>query len=58
MTQYLEKMNPGESLNMSGPHGRLAYDGCGRFTLRNNPSTMVKSKIGHIAGGTGITPIF
>lgn len=58
MTQYLEKMKTGDTMLMSGPHGRLTYEGCGRFSIRNKLSTIVKTKIGHIAGGTGITPIY
>jgi len=56
MTQYLENLVIGESLCMSGPHGRLTYEGFGRFYTK--AKTSVKKKIGHIAGGTGITPIF
>ena len=43
---------------MSGPHGRLRYEGCGRFDLKSRSTIQVKKKIGHIAGGTGITPIY
>ena len=56
MTQYLESFKLGDSLLMSGPHGRLTYEGYGRFSIK--AKTSVKTKIGHIAGGTGITPIF
>ena len=58
MTQYLESLEIGETMLMSGPHGRLGYEGFGRFNLKSRPVTQVKTKIGHIAGGTGITPIY
>lgn len=56
MTQYLEGLKLGESVRMSGPHGRITYEGCGRFSTKKK--VMEKKKIGHIAGGTGITPIY
>lgn len=41
---------------MEGPKGLLFYLGDGDFALRKNP--IKKTKIGLIAGGTGITPCF
>jgi len=58
MTQYLEKLNLGETLRMTGPHGRCTYEGFGRFYFKDRTTTLVRKKIGHIAGGTGITPLF
>lgn len=58
MTQYLEKLEAGEVLKMSGPHGRCTYEGFGRFFFSNRAATIVRKKIGHIAGGTGITPLY
>ena len=58
MTQYLESLKLGQKVLMSGPHGRMKYDGFGRFNVLRAPSVNVRKKIGHIAGGTGITPIF
>ena len=56
MTQYLETLKPGDFMRMSGPHGRLRYEGYGRFEIHRMTGTVHKKKIGHIAGGTGITP--
>ena len=56
MTQYLEGLSLGESVRMSGPHAKLTYEGFGRFELKKK--IVEKKKIGHIAGGTGIAPIF
>ena len=39
MTQYLENLEIGETMLMSGPHGRLAYEGFGRFSLKSRPVT-------------------
>lgn len=41
---------------MEGPFGTLNYTGFGTFLLKKKP--IRKSKIGLVAAGTGITPIF
>lgn len=58
MTQYLEGLSNGEMVRMSGPHGRLKYNGFGRIDVKNKIYSSLKKKFGHIAGGTGITPIY
>ena len=62
MTQYLDNMKPGETIDVRGPSGRLIYQRKGVFEIRADKKTppMVKKvkKIGMIAGGTGITPMF
>lgn len=47
----------GDSMLMEGPKGRLQYDGYGNFTILKKP-VLNKKKIGCVAGGTGITPVF
>ena len=56
MTQYLETLEPGATMLMEGPKGRLAYQGFGKFLIQKNP--IRKMKIGMVAGGTGITPCY
>jgi len=56
MTQHLEKMNIGETMKMEGPKGKLKYTGRGNFTI--NKKYFAKKKIGMVAGGSGITPMF
>jgi len=56
MTQYLEKMNIGEYLKIEGPKGKLKYIGCGNFYILKDYS--IRKKIGMIAGGSGITPMW
>ena len=56
MSQYLEKMPIGEYLKMEGPKGKLEYNGRGNFYIEKK--YQIKTKIGMIAGGTGITPMF
>jgi len=45
MSQYLDQLNIGDSIKVSGPKGRFIYE-------KNK-----YAKIGMIAGGTGITPM-
>lgn len=42
---------------MDGPKGRLEYEGHGNFNISKKAITG-KKKIGCVAGGTGITPVF
>jgi NAD(P)H-flavin reductase len=41
---------------MSGPFGRLAYEGFGKLLI--NKKIVQKKRIGLVAGGTGITPCY
>lgn len=43
-------------MKMEGPMGLLNYMGHGNFIIKKQP--IKKTKIGIIAGGTGITPCF
>lgn len=56
MTQYLETLEPGATMLMEGPKGRLAYEGFGK--IRIGKALLKKAKIGMVAGGTGITPCY
>ena len=42
---------------MEGPKGRLAYEGFGNFNIARK-AVSGKKKIGCVAGGTGITPVY
>ena len=57
MTQYLDSLKIGNELLISGPKGRLRYLGKGYFTIGQEKAFRV-SKLGLVAGGTGITPCF
>jgi len=52
----MEKRNVGDMIAMEGPKGFLKYLGHGKFVIREEEKT--KTKVGFIAGGTGITPCF
>lgn len=61
MSQYLEKMELGSTINFRGPSGHLTYGGGGQFTIRKDKKSpeekKMAKKVGMIAGGTGITPM-
>jgi len=57
MSQYVDSLKIGDTLQMEGPKGRLQYEGFGDFQILKNRLTG-KTKIGCIAGGTGITPAY
>merc|ERR1711935_845855 len=63
MTQYMNAMKVGETLDFVGPKGRLIYQRNGKFLIRplklSDPASNVSgiTQIGMIAGGSGITPM-
>uniref|UniRef100_A0A1B6GUP1 NADH-cytochrome b5 reductase n=4 Tax=Proconiini TaxID=565685 RepID=A0A1B6GUP1_9HEMI len=61
MSQYLNDMKVGDSIDVRGPSGRLKYLGSGRFSLKllrkDPPRIVTVNKVAMIAGGTGITPM-
>jgi len=62
MSQYLDAMKPGQTIDVRGPSGRLVYkrQGLIEITVDKKAPPKVKrvKKIGMIAGGTGITPMY
>ncbi|RNA09426.1 NADH-cytochrome b5 reductase 3-like [Brachionus plicatilis] len=55
MSQYLDKMQIGDKIDVRGPNGRLKYQGNGVFSIGiDKSSTNVKQ----IKRGTGITPMY
>ncbi|XP_056409121.1 NADH-cytochrome b5 reductase 3-like [Hyla sarda] len=61
MSQYLEGLRIGETIDFRGPSGLLTYSGKGTFQIRpdkkSQPVTKKVKQLGMIAGGTGITPM-
>ncbi|CAH2237210.1 NADH-cytochrome b5 reductase 3 isoform X2 [Pararge aegeria] len=61
MSQYLENMKLGDTIDVRGPSGRLQYVNNGAFLikkLRKDPPVKITTKkLNMIAGGTGITPM-
>lgn len=61
LSQYLENLKIGETVDFRGPSGRLVYKGQGKFSikiLRKDPPVEYNvKKVVMLAGGTGITPM-
>ncbi|KJE89688.1 diaphorase [Capsaspora owczarzaki ATCC 30864] len=60
MSQYLEGLRIGDTVDVIGPKGRITYQGNGRLSVCeiNKPEAFRQAKhFGLIAGGTGITPM-
>ncbi|XP_062990329.1 NADH-cytochrome b5 reductase 3-like [Elgaria multicarinata webbii] len=61
MSQYLENLRIGETIDFRGPSGLLVYKGKGTFAIRpdkkSEPVLKHVKYVGMIAGGTGITPM-
>lgn len=57
MTQHLESLKIGDTIDVRGPSGRLQYISPGTFSikkLRKDPAVIVKAKrVNLIAGGVG-----
>lgn len=61
LSQYLDEMKIGDTIQVRGPSGHLIYDGKGKFRIREAKTKPYQPKsyrkVGMIAGGTGITPM-
>lgn len=61
MTQHLEAMAIGDTIDVRGPGGLLQYEGRGTFAVKEDkkgqPKTVQARQVSMIAGGTGITPM-
>lgn len=61
MSQHLETLNIGDTMDFRGPNGLITYEGNGILGARpDKKSALVRRKyknFGMIAGGTGITPM-
>ncbi|XP_015267199.1 PREDICTED: NADH-cytochrome b5 reductase 2 [Gekko japonicus] len=61
MSQHLDNMITGDTIDFRGPNGLLVYNGSGKFTIKQDKKSEGKIKfakrLGMIAGGTGITPM-
>uniref|UniRef100_A0A4W5Q974 NADH-cytochrome b5 reductase n=1 Tax=Hucho hucho TaxID=62062 RepID=A0A4W5Q974_9TELE len=61
MSQYLESLRIGDTIDFRGPSGLLVYQGNGAFAIKAEkkaePVIKTAKQVGMIAGGTGITPM-
>ncbi|RVX22523.1 Nitrate reductase [Vitis vinifera] len=56
MSQYLDSLPLGATLDVKGPLGHIEYTGRGNFLVHGKPK--FAKKLAMIAGGSGITPIY
>ena len=56
MSQYLERMALGDTIDVKGPLGHFIYEGRGYYRSHGTPGFTTRMSM--IAGGTGITPMF
>jgi len=62
MTQKMDSLVPGDSMNFEGPLGNVTYTDRGEFTVYNPATGAVDVRsgvthLGMVCGGTGITPM-
>eukprot|EP00931_Biecheleriopsis_adriatica_P009345 TRINITY_DN110418_c0_g1_i1.p1 TRINITY_DN110418_c0_g1~~TRINITY_DN110418_c0_g1_i1.p1 ORF type:complete len:271 (-),score=40.94 TRINITY_DN110418_c0_g1_i1:46-858(-) len=59
---YLDSLKVGDAAEMAGPFGELTYKGKGVFEIKDvfteTSRSVSCSKVGMVAGGTGITPMY
>lgn len=55
MSQWMERLEVGDSISLSGPWGLIEYCGMGLFKKGKNEIQV--EEVGMICGGTGITPM-
>jgi cytochrome-b5 reductase len=62
MTQYLDQLSIGQTMDVSGPSGNIVYKDNGLFDIRSRkPEPYITRRVrrlGLIAGGSGITPMY
>jgi cytochrome-b5 reductase len=62
MTQYLDQLTIGQTMDVSGPSGNIVYKDNGLFDIRSRkPEPYITRRVrrlGLIAGGSGITPMY
>lgn len=62
MSQHLDSLKIGDTVDMRGPKGHMTYHKNGKFTVhpilkKDPPQQRAAKHFGMIAGGTGITPM-
>lgn len=61
MSQHLESLKIGDTINFRGPQGNIVYKGHGLFSIKADkkaePKNRVFKHLSMISGGTGITPM-
>ncbi|KAL4420023.1 hypothetical protein ABPG77_001273 [Micractinium sp. CCAP 211/92] len=56
MSQHMDRLQVGDTIDVRGPYGEFTYLGSGRFTHKGREGRC--SRINLLGGGTGITPLY
>lgn len=56
LSQHLESLSIGSTIDIKGPVGHIEYTGCGKFLIHGKE--LFAKRLALIAGGTGITPVY
>lgn len=56
LSQHLESLPIGSTIDIKGPTGHIEYTGCGKFAV--DGKNILAKRLAMIAGGTGITPVY
>lgn len=56
MSQLLDSLDIGDTIDIKGPVGEIVYLEPGQFLIKGKPRNA--SKLAMLAGGTGITPMY
>jgi NAD(P)H-flavin reductase len=56
LSQYMDQMKVGDTLDFKGPTGAIVYEGQGVFSIKHKKRHY--KKIGCLSGGTGLTPCY
>eukprot|EP01013_Petalomonas_cantuscygni_P029659 TRINITY_DN5540_c0_g2_i1.p1 TRINITY_DN5540_c0_g2~~TRINITY_DN5540_c0_g2_i1.p1 ORF type:complete len:305 (+),score=58.56 TRINITY_DN5540_c0_g2_i1:110-1024(+) len=58
LSQWLDTLNVGDAASIRGPIGKIHYNGCGTWTVGPTRLPGTFRRLGMVAGGTGITPMY
>ncbi|KAH6940992.1 hypothetical protein HPB50_011848 [Hyalomma asiaticum] len=57
MSQYLDNLQPGDTIEVQGPKGRFVYEGRGHFATADGRRMPLVTRLGLVAAGSGVTPM-
>lgn len=58
MSQHLDRLRLGDKVDVKGPVGRFLYKGRGMAKIGGRTLPYRITRLGMLAGGTGITPMY
>lgn len=62
MSQYLDSLSIGDTIDIRGPEGKLIYGSNGDFYIKKTKKSQAEKfnykNVGMLAGGTGVAPLY